>query len=164
MQNSTATKAVACNFGPAATVSELQDIHRASVIRHASILADAKKTTPQKIISYFEDLQAFMENNFFRGCPYSNALAASRGVDEEVVKEVLDHKEFTREFFIALSQDITISDRAPHVGEHLFLLYAGATTESQNLRAIWPIQRSLQIVKQILIEEQAYKNLEQVGI
>ncbi len=164
MQSSSTTQAVACSYGPAATADELRDIHRSSVIRHAGILADDKLSADAKIMAYFKDLRSFMENHQFRGCPYTNALSVSRGKDEKITQEVLDHKEFVREFFIAISGEITPSQRAQHVGEHLFLIYSGATTESQNLRAIWPIERALDIVKQILIEEKAYKKIETVSV
>ncbi len=156
MLSSTSTSAVACNLGSTETIDELRKIHRASVIRHASILADDTKAAETKIIDYFSDLKSFMENHQFRGCPYTNALSASRGKDPKIVQEVLEHKEFSREFFISISQEITSHERATLIGEYLFLLYSGATTESQNLKAIWPIQRAIGLVEQLMIDE---KNL-----
>jgi len=36
------------------------------------------------------------------------------------------------------------------MGETLFLLYSGATTEAQNLRATWPVDRALRCAEKLV--------------
>ncbi len=147
----------ACSLSKKTSATELQEIHKASVARHASILAETRQDATAKMIQYFQDLQTFLERNQFQGCPYTNALFASYGTNAEIVQQVINHKKFIRNFLITLSAEITTPCRAELTGEHLFLLYSGATTECQNLRDTWPVERALEMVQQILQTELALK-------
>ncbi len=153
------TAAVACDLGTTLSAQELQELHRASVIRHANILADNTTNAETKIIAYFNDLLSFLESHRFQGCSFSNSLVINASSDPKITKEVNDHKEFTREFFISLSSELTTPSRINHLGEHLFLLYSGATTEAQNLQDTWPVERSIEIVRQLLLDEQEIKEI-----
>jgi len=143
------TIASACPLINISSAEKLAEIHESSVIKHAHILAGGEMTK-EKIVNYFDELQVFLEANNFQGCPYSNALVASKGVDPDIVREVKDHKQFMREFFIALAYELVELEEAKFLGEHLFLLYSGATNEAQNFQALWPVERALEVVKQLL--------------
>lgn len=144
-----ATIASACPLIDIASAEDLAKIHEASVIKHAHILAGTD-SVPEKILNYFDQLGDFLKDNQFQGCPYTNALAATHGGDPEVVREVQQHKEFIREFFIALLAEYVGSADAEPLGEQLFLLYSGATVESQNLQDLWPVKRARQIAADLL--------------
>ena len=143
------TIASACPLINISSADELAEIHTHSVIKHAHILAGIE-TSKEKITNYFVQLKVFLESNNYQGCPYSNALVASKGADPVIAKEVKDHKQFMREFFISLAYEIVEIEEAKFLGENLFLLYSGATTESQNFKEIWPVEHSLNIVKRLL--------------
>jgi len=143
------TIASACPLINISSASELAKIHESSVIKHARIIAGSE-TSKEKIVSYFNELKVFLEVNNFQGCPYSNALVATKGQDPDIVREVQDHKEFLRGFFVALAYEFVGLEEAKFLGEHLFLLYSGATTEAQNFQTLWPIDRALKVVDQLL--------------
>jgi len=143
------TIASACPLINISSAVELAEIHESSVIKHAHIIAGTE-SSKEKLLNYFEQLQEFLEANNFHGCPYSNALAASKGADPEIVREVRDHKQFVREFFVALAYEFVELKEAKLVGENLFLLYSGATNEAQNFQAIWPVERAIGLVKELL--------------
>ncbi len=158
------TVAVACDLTPISSPEELRELHKASVIRHANILADSETSAKDKIIAYFEDLLSFLAAHQFSGCPFGNALVASHRTNPEVFQEVSDHKEFTREFLVSLASELTTPCRSVHVGEHLFLLYTGATTESQNLHTIWPAERAVEVVTQLVHDELEMKELRKAAL
>ena len=58
------------------------------------------------------------------------------------------HKIFIRDFFIELAHRIR-PDGGRELGELLFLLYSGATTEAQNLRNTWPVERARKVAEQL---------------
>ena len=145
------TIASACPLINISSAEELAQIHESSVVKHAHIIA-GEESAKEKIVNYFNGLKAFLEKNNFQGCPYSNALVATKGADSNIVSEVKDHKQFVREFFISLAYDLVEIEEAKFLGEHLFLLYAGATNEAQNFQSLWPVDRSLQVVDRLLEE------------
>ncbi len=149
----------ACPLGFAESAEDLARIHRSSVIRHAELLAGPQEAK-SKIISYFLDLKTFLEDNNFKGCPYSNSVATSKAQDKAILKEVRDHKEFIREFLTALSFEVATAERAFRTGDLIFLLYSGATTESQNLQQSWPVESAIASVNDLLNEEEALRAME----
>jgi len=150
-KSTSSTIASACPLINISSVEELAQIHEASVIKHAHIIA-SEDSSKEKIVHYFNELRAFLEKNKFQGCPYSNALVATKGEDPDVVREVQDHKQFVREFFISIAYEMAEIEEAKFLGEHLFLLYAGATNEAQNFQALWPVERALEIVDRLLVD------------
>lgn len=117
----------------------LKAIHQRSLERQESLLA--RDTTPdQKLGAYFDMLGQFLTESDFRGCPYSNTSAVLDVNCPKIVDLIRVHKEATRCFLrkiTALAFDFT--ERAEIIGDCIFLLYSGATTEAQNLRDIWPV-------------------------
>jgi len=143
------TIASACPLITISSAEELAEIHESSVIKHANILA-GRESSKEKIANYFNQLKVFLEANNFHGCPYSNALVASKGADQNIVREVKDHKQFVREFFISLAYELVDLEEAKLLGEHLFILYSGATNEAQNFHDLWPVERASKIVDSLL--------------
>jgi len=126
------------------TVHERSEDHRSGIIE--SELAPSKK-----IENYFKDLEGFMVQSEFRGCPYSNMGAVTDGACAGIIDQIQDHKESIRQFFRAVClQQFDDLAKANETGDHLFLLYSGSTTEAQNLKDIWPIKVAQSIANQLM--------------
>tara|TARA_R110000850_G_scaffold256505_1_gene382403 strand:+ start:1397 stop:1957 length:561 start_codon:yes stop_codon:yes gene_type:complete len=116
------------------TVHEKSEDHRSDIVK--SPLTPAKK-----VENYFNDLETFMVNSDYRGCPYSNTSAVSDSSCFGIVGQIQDHKESIRQFFRDIcQQQFEDATRANEIGDRIFLLYSGATTESQNLTSSWPVE------------------------
>lgn len=121
----------------------LDAVHARSKIRCQGIL-DAPGTASEKIDRYFADLEQYLAASEFRGCPYSNTSAVVESGCKGILKQVEEHKDSTREFFRALATDLASGlggdECVGRLGDALFVLYSGATTEAQNLREMWPVK------------------------
>lgn len=106
---------------------------------HNAILMENKPAC-QKVQDYFTSLADYMKANQFRGCPFSNTAAgmSREERDSELQKIITEHKNSLREFLLALAVDIN-PDKSDVLGDSLFLLYSGATTESRNMGTLDPI-------------------------
>ena len=129
----------------------LQAIHDRSEDSRAEILASDAPAS-ELIDQYFADLEAFMVKSEFRGCPYSNTGAVSDGSCTGIQEQIRDHKDSLRTFFRDIAakrfDDESTSNEA---GDRLFLLYSGATIESQNLKETWPISQARKLAVQLLL-------------
>ena len=118
----------------------LQAMHDRSEIFRAELLASVGNPA-EKLARYFDQLETYMENSQFRGCPYSNTSAVS---DEQccgIIEQIRSHQESIRQFFRALTA-LHISDpvKAAEMGDRIFVRYSGATGEAQNLKSMWPVR------------------------
>jgi hypothetical protein len=103
-------------------------------------------------LEYFADLKDWLTKNDFRGCPYTNT-AAMLNTEAAVIREQVEgHKLFIRDFFVELAGQVADTRHAPQLGATLFLLYSGATAESQNVRAVWPVEAAVQAAGNLLTE------------
>lgn len=103
-------------------------------------LLQAKGEPVAKVGRYFDQLAEYLRANDFRGCPYSNTAAIAHGEDS-IIGKVREHKDRVREFFRQLAMETPLAAaEARQLGDALFLLYSGATTEAQNLRELWPVE------------------------
>lgn len=116
----------------------LGETHQRSEERHEARLS-SKQSPLQIVEEQFLELKPWMVDNGFRGCPYTNT-AAGLPADSPLIQEKVDqHKLYLRDFFIELAHKFISGKAARQLGTTLFLLYSGATTEAQNLKATWPI-------------------------
>ncbi|NBD38441.1 MAG: TetR family transcriptional regulator [Verrucomicrobia bacterium] len=105
----------------------------------------------KKILRFFEDLKPFLEGGGFRGCPFTNTAGfLGENNDPRIRDIILKHKDYQRQFLVDLARDFTTPARADKLGSALFLLYSGATTESQNQRSTWPVDRALPAVRKLI--------------
>jgi len=107
---------------------------------HEAILLEVKPAI-KKVDDYFNSLVTYMEENQYRGCVFSRV---SSGIsyserDKPVADIIVKHKQNLQKFFYALANEVT-RENSKLLGESLFLLYSGATTESRNARSVVPIQ------------------------
>lgn len=107
--------------------------------KHHAELLSSGKSERAVLDQYFEELESFMVKYGFKGCPFTNTARAIRDKSEpEIEQRIMEHKREVRHFFLRLSE--RASSRSAHLGEALFLIYSGATTESANMQNIKPIQ------------------------
>ena len=133
-------------------VSWLQEAHERSEERHASVLA-SPEPAQEKILASFHGLKDWMREKDYRGCPFTNTVCGLDRASDAIKAQVDVHKASIRDFFIRLAGDADPSsspEEAKRRGVTLFLLYSGATTESQNARADWPVDAAIGIVQQML--------------
>lgn len=117
----------------------LESVHERSEAFRASLL-EGPGAPAERLARYFEQLEQFLTASEFRGCPYTNTRAASGGECVGICARIRQHKESTRRFFRELAaQALPDPIEAVEVGDRIFLLYSGATSEAQNLREIWPV-------------------------
>ena len=117
----------------------LADIHENAELEQNRILSGSDSPIG-KVAASFDALGDYMQNNDFRGCPYSNSCAVSNSLETGIREQIEQHKNSCREFYRKLSFAITGSEQdAAELGDRILILYSGAATESQNVRDLWPI-------------------------
>lgn len=118
----------------------LKRTHEKSEVANDSVLK-SDISAIQKIGESFDSLMRYMQSNQYQGCPYSNSCAIADIGNKTIRTQIEIHKQAMRSFYRKLALDIT-PDKidADQLGDRIFLLYSGATMESQNLREIWPVE------------------------
>jgi AcrR family transcriptional regulator len=129
----------------------LETLHLRSIEHHKSLL-DSDQVPEAILREYFEALKMWLVNNDFRGCPYTNT-GTFLANDAPAVRDAIEtHKVFIRDFFIDLAIRVG-AEGGRELGECFFLLYSGATTEAQNLRATWPVDRAAEAAEGLVTEK-----------
>ncbi len=120
----------------------LEAVHeRSDASREA--LINSSISPAEKIEKFFQGLEDFLIQSNFRGCPYSNTGAVVSCETSGISEQIRLHKKSMRDFFSTIChQQFSDKEQADQTADHLFILYSGATTESQNMREIWPAQSS----------------------
>lgn len=133
----------------------LLQIHERSEARHQALL-DSDADPIEKVGQYFDGLNEYLQNNAFRGCPYTNTATVASSCETSLCVQVQSHKAFLRDFFRDLVRDFSVSAaRARELGDVLFLLYSGATSEAQNLKATWPVEAAKKAAVEICQKEKS---------
>ena len=133
-------------------VTWLGETHERSEEAHKAIL-EADGDPVEKVEAYFDLLKKWLKTNDFRGCPYTNTAATATEA-EQINEQVEQHKLAARDFFAELVRPFASSgNRALTLGNALFLLYSGATVESQNLRAVWPVDAARETARELCERE-----------
>jgi AcrR family transcriptional regulator len=128
----------------------LSSVHAGSVRRHAAML-ETQYTPERKIRDYFEELKPWLSRNKFLGCPFTDLGKRESLSCPRVAEEVEEHKYFIRDFLTGLASRYLGSDTAgSRLGNALFLLYSGATTEAATLRSFEPIDSALTVLDTLL--------------
>jgi len=107
---------------------------------HEAILLENKPAI-EKVDDYFFSLVNYMQEHQYRGCVFSHVATGLGDSEKEkpVVDVIVEHKQKLHQFFYALANDLT-NENSTVLGDSLFLLYSGATTESKNTRSLTPVQ------------------------
>jgi AcrR family transcriptional regulator len=120
----------------------LSNMHERSEKNHEAI-HQSKDSAEKKLRDYFTYLKEWLTKNDFRGCPFTNTAAVLTRDNVEIRAEIEKHKIFIRDFFIDLAREYAVGAQGKNLGNTWFVLYSGATTEAQNLRATWPVDSAL---------------------
>jgi len=111
---------------------------------HHTALLKSGKASRDIIQSYFDELEKFMLEHNFGGCPFTNTAIALRHEREGwITQRVKEHKDEIRRFFRLVCEES--STKPTIVAESIFLIYSGATTESANIRNIEPVKRGREV-------------------
>ena len=136
-------------------VTWLTETHARSDARHDAIL-NAEGSATEKVIAYFDHLKTWLNTKDFRGCPFTNTAAGLDDASPKISEQVELHKISIRDFFIDLAREIAPKGSASRrLGTTLFLLYSGATTESQNLKAVWPVDAAIESIRELFEQFEA---------
>ena len=97
----------------------------------------------RRLRKYFYSMRSWLEASGYRSCQFANT-AASIGPEEEDLIHLIDqYKRAQHKFFIELAKTLVDEKDAQSIGTSIFLLYSGAMTEGQNLKATWPLDDAL---------------------
>jgi len=120
----------------------LKRLSKRMSVMHQSFL-DKPGERDRRLRKYFYSMRSWLESNGFRSCQFANT-AASLSPDEETLIDLIDqYKRAQRQFFIDLTKTLVDEKDALRMGTAIFLLYSGAMTEAQNLKALWPLEDAL---------------------
>lgn len=112
-----------------------------SVEAQHRLLSDPRPVV-ERLEERFDGLKSWLEVGNFAGCPFC-VTAAMTQPDSGLRVPVEEYREQAREFWRELaSQHEPAKKKARQLGDAWFLLYTGAATEAQNVRALWPVKRA----------------------
>lgn len=104
----------------------------------------------RRLKKYFYSMRSWVEANGWRSCQFANTAA---GIDAEADPEMAhlidQYKREQRKFFIELVSTLVEGNDAQRLGTAVFLLFSGAMTEAQNLKATWPFEDALATAEQL---------------
>jgi AcrR family transcriptional regulator len=104
----------------------------------------------RRLKKYFFSMRGWVEANGWRACQFANTAAAIDAEAEPEMAQLIDQfKRSQRKFFIELVGSLVAEGDAPRLGTAVFLLYSGAMTEAQNLKATWPFEDALAAAEQL---------------
>lgn len=117
----------------------------ASLVENAKIL-QTSGDYESRLKRKYTGLIDYLRSHQFRGCPFSNTLSMTSD-SKPIADCVKSYKEDVKEFWVSLAED---SGKGRGVGEALFLLYSGATTEAQNSANALPVEMALEASLEML--------------
>ena len=103
-------------------------------------LLDSDLSALDKVRKKFDGLRDYLKSSDFRGCPFSNTATVM--IEDNSVRAVVDaYKSNVRLFWHSLALQLRREPAAARaLGDTFFLLFSGAVTEAQNLKATWPVE------------------------
>ncbi len=133
----------------------LEAVHHRSDVSREKLL-NSSLSAEEKVDQYFEELETFLVKSNFRGCPYSNTGAVISCETSGINEQIRIHKKSIREFFASIcDQHFSNNNQASQTADYLFLLYSGGTTESQNIKDIWPAQSARKAARLLMQNKKA---------
>lgn len=110
----------------------------------------------QRLLSLFTFIESRMQITNFRGCAFLNMASEFPAPDSRIRQEIVAHKTVLREYIRKLveSYRCEVDKPAPvetsALADTIYILFEGAIVESQNYRALWPIQAARETVKRMI--------------
>jgi AcrR family transcriptional regulator len=104
----------------------------------------------RRLKKYFYSMRSWVEANGWRSCQFANTAACvDLEAEPELAHLVDQYKRAQRAFFIEIVGSLVDAKDAQRIGTAVFLLYSGAMTEAQNLKATWPFEDALVAAEQL---------------
>lgn len=97
----------------------------------------------RRLRKYFYSMRTWVEANGFRSCQFANTAASLSPNEADLIDAIDQYKRAQRQFFVELAKTLVEERDAQRIGTAIFLLYSGAMTEAQNLKATWPLEDAL---------------------
>ncbi len=97
----------------------------------------------RRLRKFFYSMRSWLEANGFRSCQFANTAAGVSAEEEDVIYLIDQYKRAQHKFFVDVAKTLVDEKDAQRIGTSIFLLYAGAMTEGQNLKATWPLDDAL---------------------
>jgi AcrR family transcriptional regulator len=106
----------------------------------------------ERIIRAFECRIDHMQETHFGGCAYTRIIAELPQRGNKIDEQVKLQKDRQRAFFREEVEKIggIGADRKEEIADAVFLLFDGATTQSQIYQEVWPIEHAIRAVKQLI--------------
>jgi len=113
--------------------------HDKKVRKQHDQLLDSGQTEYEILKTYFDELETFMVESNYRGCPFVQTARNIKGQEEVGIKHrIQQHKLEVRRFFQKLCERITFNSES--IAEAIFLIYMGAMSESNDMMTLEPIE------------------------
>lgn len=127
----------------------LKRLNRRMELTHRNLLE--KTSDNERLLrKYFLSMRAWVEANSYRSCQFANTAACHDANTDSALFDLIDHyKRAQRQFFIDVATRIVGERDGQRIGSVIFLLYSGAMTEAQNLKALWPLEDALVAAEQL---------------
>ena len=110
---------------------------------HHNDLLSSGMESRKVLEKYFTELEEFMKEHHFAGCPFTNTAKSAQGRSEAGIQtKVQAHKTEVRSFFRKLCEKGSFQPKM--LSEAFFLMYSGATTESSNMNSLEPVHAGRQ--------------------
>lgn len=97
----------------------------------------------RRLRKYFFAMLSWSETNGFRSCQFANTSASIGDGGDEMLLLIDKYKREQLKFFIEMVGTLVPQREATRLGTAVFLIFSGAMTESQNLKATWPFEDAL---------------------
>lgn len=127
----------------------LKRLNRRMELTHQNLL-EKTSDNDRLLRRYFLSMRVWVESNNYRSCQFTNTAACFDPGSDAALFDLIDtYKRAQRQFFIDVATRIIGDREGQRVGSVIFLLYSGAMTEAQNLRALWPLEDALVAAEQL---------------
>ena len=104
----------------------------------------------RRLKKYFLSMSNWVESNGWRACQFANTAASIDSESEPEMTLLIDQfKRSQLNFFVELVSTLVGENDARRLGTAVFLLYSGAMTEAQNLKATWPFEDALRTAEEL---------------
>ena len=123
-------------------VAWLERLMRRMRVMHQTFM-ERPGTREQRLKKYFNSMRSWLEANGFRSCQFANTAACIGDEDDEIIQLIDQYKRSQHRFFVELVKTLVPEEDVKRLGTTVFLLYSGAMTEAQNLKASWPLEDAL---------------------
>ncbi len=126
----------------------LERLIRRMAVMHRSFL-ERPGDRDRRLRKYFFAMLNWSETNGFRSCQFANTSASIGDGTDEIILLIDKYKRTQLEFFVDMVATLVPQKDSRRLGTAVFLLFSGAMTEAQNLKATWPFEDALACAEDI---------------